>query len=110
MNAISEMELPNARVRVERLSPGTVEAQFNAVTSRASGPIVDFIEIAACALRNGGTAILYANPSQTIRSRLATISALGLLPDRRFVYEVERYGQAVKRLLATWRKSPDESG
>ena len=104
--AVSEMGLPNAKVQLERLLPGAVKAHFDAITSRASGPVESFLKTADSALRNGGSAILYANPSQSIELSTAAARAHSLVPQRRLLYEVERHGQAVKRLLVTWRKSP----
>jgi 16S rRNA (guanine527-N7)-methyltransferase len=103
---ISKMGLPNAKVQAERLLPAAVKAHFDAITSRASGPLESFLKTADFALRYDGSAILYANPSQSIETNPTAARTLSLVPHGQLFYEVERHGRAVKRLLVTWRKSP----
>lgn len=105
---VSEMGLQNvtieaAHVRESRVEPVyPIEPVFDVVTVRAFGDPASVYRLAAAALRPGGIAILYANPSQ--RLQLEEAGASGLGEYRRLVYEVERGDSIVNRILAVWRR------
>jgi 16S rRNA (guanine(527)-N(7))-methyltransferase RsmG len=100
--AAVEMALDNVEILGVRVSTSTLApVVFNAVLSRASGPLPGFYQLAAHALAPGGAAILYASPSQ--RLDLAAAEAAGLGAYRRHRYRVWRPGAAVERVLAVWR-------
>lgn len=101
--AIGETQLSNAQVEAGRFSPENIRPYFDAVTSRASGPLGDFLQIAGAALKPNGLAILYANQTQSIETDSGQKSGLRMF--RRIPYELERAGKPLKRLLAIWRRS-----
>jgi len=110
--AASDMGLHNVAVqaahlresRVEPVCPikPVLEPAFDVVTARAFGDPAIVHRLAAAALKPGGFAILYANPSQ--RLRLEEAGASGLGECRRLAYEVERGVSIVNRILAVWRR------
>jgi len=78
-------------------------AGFDTVVARAFGAPSDFYRIASAALREGGLAILYANPDQRLSLDIARES--GLTGYTRIPYEVRRGVSTVKRVLAIWRRA-----
>jgi 16S rRNA (guanine527-N7)-methyltransferase len=102
----SEMGLHNVTVEMTHVREPQVEAVFepalDVVTARAFGDPASVYRIAAAALKPGGFAILYANPSQRLRFEEAGASGLGEY--RRLAYEVERGDSIVNRILAVWRR------
>jgi 16S rRNA (guanine527-N7)-methyltransferase len=98
----SEMGLRNVTVESAHLNALQVEPVFDVVTARAFGDPVIVFRFAAAALKPGGFAILYANPSQ--RLQLEEAGASGLSEYRRLAYEVERGDSIVNRILAVWRR------
>jgi 16S rRNA (guanine527-N7)-methyltransferase len=102
----SEMGLHNvtveaAYVRESQVEP-VLERAFDVVTARAFGDPASVYRLAAAALKPGGFAILYANPSQ--RLQLEEAGASGLCEYQRLAYEVERGDSSVNRILAVWRR------
>lgn len=96
----SEMGLQNITVEAAHVNVSQVEPAFDVVTARAFGdPSV--YRLAAAALKPGGFAILYANPSQRLQLEAAGASGLGEY--RRLAYKVERGDSTVNRILAVWR-------
>jgi len=100
--ASAEMGLTNVTVEPKYLSPADLDGDFDLVTSRALGPPAEFYEIAAAALREGGVAILYANPEQ--RLDVADAHSAGLGAETRVPYELQRGKTIVNRVLMLWRK------
>jgi 16S rRNA (guanine(527)-N(7))-methyltransferase RsmG len=101
--AISEMELSNVVIRSGHQTARDLAPEFDALVSRASGPVTDFYEIAAAALVKDGVAILYANPGQ--RVALETAERCGLTGYRQISYSLDRDGLKVERVLAVFRRS-----
>ena len=100
--ASAEMGLTNVTVEERRLSAADLNRDFDLVTSRALGPPAEFYEIAAAALRQGGIAILYANPSQRLDVADAHLTGLGA--EIRVPYELRRGETIINRVLMLWRK------
>jgi 16S rRNA (guanine527-N7)-methyltransferase len=102
----SEIGLHNVTVEAAHMNASQVEPvfepAFDVVTARAFGDPASVYRLAAAALKPGGFAILYANPSQ--RLRLEEAGASGLCEYRRLAYEVERGDSIVNRILAVWRR------
>ena len=98
----SEIGLRNVTIEASHLNALQVEPVFDVVTARAFGDPAIVYRLAAAALKPGGLAILYANPSQ--RLRLEEAGASGLGEYRRLAYEVERGDSSVNRILAVWRR------
>ncbi len=99
---VSRMELENVEIIGARISPALLAATFDTVVSRASGPTLEFYDIAARTLLPGGFAILYCNPSQ--RLELDAARRAGLDAYRRYRYTVRRADRPVERILAVWQK------
>jgi 16S rRNA (guanine527-N7)-methyltransferase len=96
-----------AHVRDSQVEPvcpikPVLEPAFDVVTARAFGDPASVYRLAAAALKPGGFAILYANPSQ--RLQLDEAGASGLGEYRRLAYEVERGDSSANRILAVWRR------
>ncbi len=100
--AAAQMALENVEIIAARISPASQAAAFNTVVSRASGPTVEFYDLAARVLTSGGSAILYVNPSQRLDLDAARRAGLGAY--RRYRYTVKRANRAVERMLAVWQK------
>lgn len=100
--ASAEMGLSNVAVEQKHLSPGDLNGDFDIAITRALGPPANFYSIAAAALVKGGTAILYANPTQ--RLDLPAAHSVGLGAEARVAYQVRRGQGVVSRLLVLWRK------
>jgi 16S rRNA (guanine527-N7)-methyltransferase len=104
----TEMGLQNvtveaAHVRESQVGPvSPIEPVFDVVTARAFGDPANVYRLAAAALKPGGFAILYANPSQRLQLEEAGASRLGEY--RRLAYEVERGDSTMNRILAVWRR------
>ncbi len=100
------MGLHNVTVEAAHMNASQVEPvfepAFDVVTARAFGDPASVYRLAAAALKPGGFAILYANPSQ--RLRVEEAGAMGLCEYRRLAYEVARHDSIVKRILAVWRR------
>lgn len=91
--AAAEMGLRNVTIEARRAEQFDLECRFDLVTARALGDAAEFFALAAHALRPGGLAILYANPSQHFSSDV-----------ERIPYRVARHDKSVERILAV-RKS-----
>jgi 16S rRNA (guanine(527)-N(7))-methyltransferase RsmG len=100
--ASTEMGLSNVTVEQRHLSPAALNGDFDIAITRALGPPADFYAIAAAALVKGGTAILYANPTQ--RLDLPAARSVGLGDEARVPYQLRRGQSAVSRMLVLWRK------
>jgi 16S rRNA (guanine527-N7)-methyltransferase len=106
--AASELGLRNVTIeaahvnasQAELVSP--IKSTFDVVTARAFGDPTTAYRLTAAALKPGGFAILYANPSQ--RLQLEEAGASGLGEYRRLAYKVERGDSTVNRILAVWRR------
>jgi 16S rRNA (guanine(527)-N(7))-methyltransferase RsmG len=97
----AQMALENVEIIAARISPATHAAAFDTVVSRASGPTLEFYDLAARVLTRGGSAILYCNPSQRLDLDAARRAGLGAY--RRYRYTVKRAGGMVERMLAVWQ-------
>jgi 16S rRNA (guanine(527)-N(7))-methyltransferase RsmG len=91
--AASEMGLGNVTIEAKRAEQLDLESRFDLVTARAFGDAAEFFALASHALKPGGLAMLYANPSQHFTSDV-----------QRIPYRVERHDKSVDRILAV-RKS-----
>jgi 16S rRNA (guanine527-N7)-methyltransferase len=101
--AVAEMGLGNVTIEGRRAEELGLDGQYDLVTARAFGDAADFFALAARALKPGGLAMLYANPSQRLRPDLAQASHLG--DYQRIAYSVARRGERIDRILAVWRRS-----
>ncbi len=100
--AVAEMGLKNVTIEPRRAEDIGLTGQFDLVTARAFGVASDFLALAERALKPGGLAMLYANPSQRIRLDQALKSYLA---DYRLIeYRIPRGGENVERMLALWRR------
>jgi 16S rRNA (guanine527-N7)-methyltransferase len=92
--AMAEMALKNAVIEVRRAEDIGLAGQYDMVTARAFGDTAEIIHLAAKALRPGGLAMLYANPSQRVN-----------WPNhQRIEYRVQHRSETIRRILAVWRK------
>jgi 16S rRNA (guanine(527)-N(7))-methyltransferase RsmG len=91
--AASEMGLGNVTIETKRAEQLDLDARYDVVTARAFGDSSEFFALAPRALKPGGLAILYANPSQHFSSDV-----------QRIPYRVARRDKSVERILAV-RKS-----
>lgn len=94
--AVAEMGLRNVTIEGRRAEQIGLEGQYDLVTARAFGDAAGWFALAARALRPGGLAMLYANPSQRLSLDLARIS-----------YNVTRRGEKIHRILGLWRRTVD---
>jgi len=95
--AVAEMGLRNVLIEGRRAEDLGLTGQYDLVTARAFGDVGEFFALAAKALKPGGLAMLYANPSQSFG------------PDAvRIPYRVERHGEQVQRILALYRQPVEE--
>lgn len=101
--AIAAMDIHNAVVSTGRAETSAQSPMYDAVTARAFAEPFVVYESAAAALKAGGVAILYANPSQDIQEDRASV--FGLADQAKIAYEVARGRQKVPRILVIWRKS-----
>lgn len=92
--ATADLGLTNVTIDGRRSDLLDLESQYDLVTARAFGDVSDFFAIAARALKSGGLAMLYANPSQRLGRDI-----------QRLPYQVPRHGQLVDRILAIRRQS-----
>lgn len=99
---IAEMGLRNVDVIAKRAEGAHLMSEFDLVTARAFGAAADFFALAADALKPGGVAMLYANPSQ--RLSLDAARAAGLADYKRVPYQIARRAERVSRVLALWRR------
>ena len=91
--AIAEMALANVIVELARAERADLASRFDVVTGRAFGNPATFFSLATEALRPGGIAILYANPSQHS------------IPDIEIInYRVARGHQQINRILAVQKR------
>jgi 16S rRNA (guanine527-N7)-methyltransferase len=95
--AVAEMSLKNVTIEGRRAEDIGFAGQYHLVTARAFGDAADFFALAARALKPGGLAILYANPSQR----------LSLEAHQLIEYSVTRRGEKIDRILAIWRRLVD---
>jgi len=100
--AAVEMGLTNVKVQPSRLSVGTVDNDFQVVTTRAVGDAG--LEISARALCPRGYAILWVAPEQKISGE--RVGSAGLDELMRHDYVVRRGSEPVRRSLVTLRKKP----
>jgi 16S rRNA (guanine(527)-N(7))-methyltransferase RsmG len=92
--AMAEMALKNAVIEVRRAEDIGLAGQYDMVTARAFGDTAEIIHLVAKALRPGGLAMLYANPSQRVN-----------WPNhQRIEYRVQHRSETIRRILAVWRK------
>jgi len=95
--AVAEMGLKNVAIEGRRAEDIGLAEQYDLVTARAFGATADFFALAARALKPGGLAMLYANPSQRLS-----------LDDHQLIeYSVARRGEKIDRILAIWRRLVD---
>ena len=87
--AASEMGLGNVTIEAKRAEQLDFDARYDLVTARAFGDSSEFFALAASALKPGGLAMLYANPSQHFSSGVTRIP-----------YRVARRDKFVDRILA----------
>lgn len=98
--ATAEMGLKNVTIEGKRAEDIGLAGQFALVMARAFGDPAYFFRLAKEALRPGGLAMLYANPSQ--RAALRNYEILE--------YEVSSRGRAkVSRILGIYRQAVEES-
>jgi len=90
--AVAEMGLKNVMIETKRAEEIGLAGEYDLVTARAFGDAKDFFTLAAQALKPGGLAMLFANPSQAVGDR------------DRVEYSVTRKSAKVERILALWRK------
>ncbi len=95
--ALAEMGLKNVTIEGKRAEDIGLAERYDLVTARAFGDAADFFALAARALKPGGLAILYANPSQR----------LSLEVHQLIEYSVTRRGEKIDRILAIWRRLVD---
>jgi len=95
--AAAAMGLTNVKVIARRLSAGTIDRGFDAITARAVGEAA--LEIIARALRPQGYGILWLGPAQVINpDRVRNANLCDLV---RHDYVVGRGAKAVRRSLVT---------
>jgi 16S rRNA (guanine(527)-N(7))-methyltransferase RsmG len=87
--AAAEMALHNVAIESRRAEDLGFAGRFDLVTGRAFGDVSEFFNLATSALKSGGLAILYANPSQRLGPEVVRIP-----------YHLERDGRRVERILA----------
>jgi len=92
--AMAEMGLMNTVIEVRRAEDIGLASQYDMVTARAFGDTAEIIDLAAKALKPGGIAMLYANPSQQV----------DWPTHQRVEYNVGRRSETIRRTLAIWRK------
>jgi 16S rRNA (guanine527-N7)-methyltransferase len=90
--ASAEMDLKNVVVEMQRGEDVGLEHTYDLVIARAFGEVAEFFALAARALKPGGLAMLYANPSQHFGAEA-----------QRIPYRVARRGEQVDRILALRR-------
>ncbi len=100
---ITNTTVENTTVEAARVHDLHRLHDFDVVTARAFGKPAEFYRIAAAALRPGGVAVLYANPSQQLA--LDTARTQGFSAYDRIAYQARRGGSSVSRMLAVWRKA-----
>ena len=91
--AIADMGLKNVMIEAGRAEDTSLACQYDLVTARAFGDEAEFFTLAVKALKPGGLAMLYANPSQPFTVDVTRIP-----------YRVARRGAAVERVLAIWKQ------
>ena len=94
--AVADMGLRNVTIEARRAEEISLAGQYDLVTARAFGDAADFFALATRALKPGGLAMLYANPSQRFSPDVARIP-----------YNVARRGEKIHRILAIWRRIVD---
>ena len=92
--AIGEMGLRNVILEPRRAEEMDLAARFDLVTARAFGDAGEFFALASEALKPGGLAMLYANPTQRFDADIVRIP-----------YQVKRHGRRVERILAVRRQA-----
>jgi len=95
--ARAEMGLKNVTIEGKRAEDIGLAERYDLVTARAFGDAADFFALAARALKPGGLAILYANPSQRLCLEVHQL----------IEYSVTRRGERIQRVLAVCRKAVD---
>jgi 16S rRNA (guanine527-N7)-methyltransferase len=93
--ALAEMGMQNVTIEGRRAEDIGLAGQYDLVTARAFGEVTGVTRLAAQALRPGGIAILYANPSQR-----AALSGLEIIE-----YSVARRAERMPRILGVLRKA-----
>jgi 16S rRNA (guanine527-N7)-methyltransferase len=91
---VAEMGLKNVIVEGRRAEDIGLASQYDLVTARAFGDAEVFFALAAKALRMGGLAMLYANPSQRASLQKCQI----------IEYSVGHHTQKIQRILALCRQ------
>jgi 16S rRNA (guanine(527)-N(7))-methyltransferase RsmG len=92
--AAAEMALHNVAIEARRAEDIDLAGRFDMVTGRAFGDVSKFFSLAASAVKPGGLAILYANPSQRLDPEVLEIP-----------YHLERDGRRVERILAVRKQA-----
>jgi len=108
--AAAEMDLKNVVVEARRMKPARASSSrsaedaepklcsyFDVVIARGYALPPAFHSAAASALRQGGIAILYANPGQNL-AQANRLHEFRLLP-----YTIPRGSRVVQRILGVWR-------
>jgi 16S rRNA (guanine527-N7)-methyltransferase len=101
--AVAEMNLRNVHVEAARAETSHHSGEFDLVTARAFGDAAEFFELASAALKPGGLAMIYANPSQ--RLNLDSARENHLIDYNRIAYSVARHSKKVDRVLAMWKRA-----
>ncbi len=100
--AATEMGLTNVEVDSHHRDPKALPREFEVVTGRAFAQPAIFYRSAANALKTDGTAVLYANPDQTLDQVSAVAAGFG--EPRQFPYTAPRANRRVPRLLVVARR------
>src|ERR1700676_3359381 len=94
--AVADMGLKNVTIAGRRAEEIGLAGQYDLVTARAFGDAAEIFTLAAPALKPGGLAMLYANPSQQFS-----------LDVTRIPYIVASGGHRAERILAIWKRVVD---
>jgi 16S rRNA (guanine(527)-N(7))-methyltransferase RsmG len=100
--AATDMALTNVRVVCARMTPATVDREFDVLTSRAVGEPA--IELAAQALKPNCIAVLWTSVGQQIGQESLRRSAFTEVTGREYI--VRRRSELVRRSLLILRRSP----
>jgi 16S rRNA (guanine527-N7)-methyltransferase len=90
----AEMGLMNVVVEMQRAEGIDFAQPYDLVTARAFGDTAEFFALADRALKSGGLAMLYANPSQHFGPEV-----------QRVPYQVARRGERIDRILALRKRT-----
>ena len=93
--AVADLGLTNVTIESKRAEDVGLAGQYDLVTARAFGDAGEFFAFAERALKPGGIAMLYANPSQRVALKGCDF----------IEYGVARRGERIGRILAVQRKT-----